>query len=98
MWRQNLVLGYRIQDSPIRGGEQPNCEFSMTKTLPMGFSWQEYWSGLPFPSPVALPDPGIGPGSPALQADSLLSEPSGKPNLETALRQSEWFPSGSLQM
>ena len=41
------------------------------------FSWQEYWSGLPFPSPGDLPDPGIEPGSPALQADSLLSEPSG---------------------
>ena len=32
----------------------------------MGFSWQEYWSGLPFPSPGDLPDPGIEPGSPAL--------------------------------
>ena len=38
---------------------------------------QEYWSGLPFPSPVDLPDPGIEPGSPALQADSLLTEPQG---------------------
>ena len=37
----------------------------------MGFSRQEYWSGLPFPSPGDLPDPGIEPGSPALQADSL---------------------------
>ena len=43
--------------------------------LSMGFSKQEYWSGLPFPSPGDLPDPGIEPGSPALQADSLLSEP-----------------------
>ena len=41
----------------------------------MGFSRQEYWSGLPFPSPGALPDPGIKPRSPVLQADSLLSEP-----------------------
>ena len=40
---------------------------------------QEYWSGLPFPSPGDLPDPGIEPGSPALQADSVLSEPLGKP-------------------
>ena len=38
----------------------------------MGFSRQEYWSGLPFPSPGDLPNPGIEPGSPALQADSLL--------------------------
>ena len=44
----------------------------------MGFSRQEYWSGLPFPSPGHLPDPGIEPRSPALQADSLLSEPQGK--------------------
>ena len=45
----------------------------------MGFSRQEYWSGLPFPSPGDLPDPGTEPRSPALQADALLSEPPGKP-------------------
>ena len=45
----------------------------------MGFSRQEYWSGLPFPSPGDLPDPGIKPGSPALQADVLTFEPPGKP-------------------
>ena len=44
----------------------------------MEFSRQEYWSGLPFPSPGDLPDPGIKPGSPALQADALPSEPPGK--------------------
>ena len=44
----------------------------------MGFSRQEYWSGLPFPCPGYLPDPGIEPGSPALQADALPSEPPGK--------------------
>ena len=47
--------------------------------LSMGFSRQEYWSGLPFPSPGDLPDPGIEPRSPALQADSLTSEPPEKP-------------------
>ena len=41
---------------------------------PMGFSRQEYWNGLPFPSPGDLPDPGIEPRSPALQADTLTSE------------------------
>ena len=46
--------------------------------LSMGFSRQEYWSGQPFPSPGYLPNPGIDPRSPALQADSLLSEPPGK--------------------
>ena len=40
----------------------------------MGFSRQDYWSGLPFPSPEDLPDPGIEPRSPSLQADSLPSE------------------------
>ena len=43
--------------------------------LSMGFSRREYWSGLPFPSPGDLPDPGIKPKSPALKADSLPAEP-----------------------
>ena len=47
--------------------------------LSMGFSRQEYWSGLPFPSPGDLPDPGIEPWSPALQADNLPTELWGKP-------------------
>ena len=41
----------------------------------MGFSSQEYWSGMPFPSPEDLPDLGTEPGSPALRADALPSEP-----------------------
>ena len=45
----------------------------------MEFSRQEYWSRLPFPSPGDLPDPGIKPRSPTLQADALPSEPPGKP-------------------
>ena len=45
----------------------------------MGFSRQEYWSGLPFPSPGDLPDLGIEAGSRTLQADALPSEPPGKP-------------------
>ena len=44
-------------------------------SLSMEFSRQEYWSGLPFPSPGDLPDPEIEPRSPALQADTLTSEP-----------------------
>ena len=44
----------------------------------MGFSRQEYWSGLPFPSPGDLPNPRIEPESPALQADAVPSEPPGK--------------------
>ena len=72
--------------------------------LSVGFSRQEYWSGLPFPSPGEdLPNPGIEPRSPALQADSLPSKPSGKPqsvfsyinemSFETS--KVEGFPGGS---
>ena len=46
--------------------------------LPMEFSRQEYWSGLPYPSPGDLPNPRIEPRCPALQVDSLQSEPPGK--------------------
>ena len=46
----------------------------------MGFSKQEFWSGVPFPSPGDLSNPGIEPGSPALQADSLLAEDQGSSN------------------
>ena len=49
---------------------------------PVEFSRQEYWSGLSFPSPGDLPDPGIEPRSPALQADALPSQPPGKPRCE----------------
>ena len=45
--------------------------------LSMGFSRQEYWNGSPFPSPGDFPNPGIDPGSPALQAETLSSEPPG---------------------
>ena len=48
--------------------------------LSMGFSRQEYWSGLPFPSPGDLPNPGIEPGFPTLEADALTSEPPGNQN------------------
>ena len=61
--------------------------------LSMGFSRQEYWSGLPFPSSGDLPYPGIEPRSPALQADTLTSEPPGKYTyyLKTVMIQLEYF-------
>ena len=62
------MLVAKLSDSPQPHGLQPT-------RLSVGFSRQEYWSGLPFPSPGDLPDPGIKPKSPALQADSLLSKP-----------------------
>ena len=55
------------------------CTVALQAPLSMGFSRQEYWSGLPFPSPGDLPDPGIKPRSPALQADALTSAPPGRP-------------------
>ena len=58
----------------------------------MGFSRQEYWSGLPFPSPGDLPDPGIEPRSPALKADALTSEPPGKPKIKHGT--TDWFQIG----
>ena len=53
--------------------------------LSMGFSRQEYCSGLPFPSPRDLPDPGVEPRSPTLQADVLTSEPPEKPSQSLVL-------------
>ena len=55
-------------------------------SLSMGFSRQKHWSGLPFPSPGDLPNSGIEPRSPALQADALPSEPPGKPSTEPLLK------------
>ena len=55
----------------------------------MGFSRQEYWSGLPFPSPGDLPSPGIKPRSPALQADASTSEPPGKCTVNVPTKQTE---------
>ena len=54
--------------------------------LSMEFSRQEYWWGWPFPSPGDLPNPGIKPRSPALQPDSLLSEPPGEPISEKSFQ------------
>ena len=63
-----------VSDSSGPHGLQP------TRLLcPWAFSRQEYWSGLPWPPSRDLPDPGIEPGSPALQENSLPAEPSGKP-------------------
>ena len=60
----------------------------------MGFSRQEYWSGLPFPPPGDLPNPWIEPRSPTLQADALISEPPGKqcgrPAFDPWVRKSPW--------
>ena len=69
--------------------------------LSMGFSKKKYWSGVPFPPPGDLPNPGVEPMSPALQVDSLLSEPPQKPSLAPVLTSwiqncAEWEGSVSL--
>ena len=69
-----------MPDQSLGHGKLSAVPWTVAHRVPvsMEFSRQEYWSGLPFPSPVFLPDPGIKSGSPALQADSLPSEPPGK--------------------
>ena len=76
--------------------KQEESESEITQSCPTATPWtvayqappsmeffrHEYWSGVPLPSPVDLPDPGIEPGSPALQADALPSEPPGEPILD----------------
>ena len=57
------------------------CTAAHQTPLYMGFPRQEYWSGFPFPSPGNLPDPGIEPGSPAWQADSLPLSRLGSPRI-----------------
>ena len=59
----------------------PPCTAVCKAPLSVGFSRQEYWSGLPFPSPGDLPDSGIESRSPALEADALTSKPPGKPGV-----------------
>ena len=58
----------------------------------MGFSRQEYWNGLPCPSPGDFLDPRIEPGSPTLQADSLLSEPPGNKLFKTIIQKPPGYP------
>ena len=61
----------------------------------MGFSRQKYWSGLPFPSPGDLTDPGMELRSPALQADALLSEPPGKIKIHNITSKTQYMEEGS---
>ena len=63
------------------------CSVARLAALSMGFSRQEYWNGLPCPPPRDLPNPGIEPRSPALQVDSLPSEPPGKPRASVSIIQ-----------
>ena len=75
-----VCLGFPIKwsRSAVSNSLRPHGLQSYQVPPPKGFSRQEYCSGLPFPSPGDLPDPGTEPRSPALQADALPSEPPGK--------------------
>ena len=67
--------------------------------LSMGLSRREHWSGLSFPSPGDLPDPGIEPGSPALASGHFTAEPPGNPRWPVNGAQGKWtlrFPDGSI--
>ena len=74
-----LQAGERKSRSVMSNSLWPHGLYSCN---PMEFSRPEYWSGKPFPSPGDLPNPGIKPRSPTLQADSLLTDPPGKPTIE----------------
>ena len=65
--------------------DSDSMDYSPPAPLMMEFSGQEHWGGLTFPSPGDLPNPGIEPGSPALEADALTSEPPGKPSVPIQL-------------
>ena len=70
--------GHSVRPSKLLQSCPTLCDLmdcSLPGSLSMGFSRQEYWSGLPFPSPGDLPNPGIEPGSPSLEAEALTSEP-----------------------
>ena len=67
---ESETISHSVVSDPLQPHQAP---------LSIEFSRQEYWSVLPFPSPGDLPNPGFKPRSPALQADSLQSEPPGKP-------------------
>ena len=75
---KSTVLGAVLSHSVVSDSCDP-VDCSRRAPLSMGFSRQEYWSGLPCPPPGDLPNPGTEPRSPGLQADSLPSEPPGKP-------------------
>ena len=74
-WSHLLTVTHSVMSNSLMTPWDVACQ----APLSMGCPRQEYWSGLPFPSPGDLPDPGIEPKSHALQANSLSSEPPGKP-------------------
>ena len=106
--RRTRTSGFRVVRENVQrkgGGGGLVIQSCLTLTTPwtvarqpplsIAFSRQEYWGGLPFPSPGDLPDPGIEPTSPALQAVSLPTEPSGKPTTQRKPLKSQYKPQSS---
>ena len=77
-WYISLIVAFKL--SEVAQSCLTLCDFAYQAPQPVGFSRQEYWSGLPFPSPGDQPHPGIEPDSPELQADALPSKPPGLPS------------------
>ena len=80
-----VVFSFSRRSSQPRDGTQVSHIAGRFITRLATREAQEYWSGYPIPSPADLPDPGIEPGSPAVQVDSLPTELSGKPTQGTGL-------------
>ena len=76
------LLLIRVLCSVVSSSLQPCGLWPARLLCPWGLSRQKYWSGLPCPPPRGLPNPGIEPRSPTLQADSLPAEPQGKPSVD----------------
>ena len=80
-----VIIYFAVDFQPVQFFETP-WTIAHQAPLSMGFSRQEFWSGLPFPPRGDLPHPGINLGSPVLQVDSLLSEPLGKPQVALVVK------------
>ena len=77
--QRKLKVSWKLSHSVVSDSLRPPWTVAHQASPSMGFSRKDYCSGLPFPSPEDLPDPGIESRSPTLEADALTSEPPGKP-------------------
>ena len=89
-WKDKLLKVWKLSLHHVQLFSAP-WTVACQAPLSMEFPRQEYWSGFPSPSPGDLPDPGIKPGSPALQEDSLPTEPPGKLSYSKATPVSSLF-------
>ena len=89
---RQLKYKYKVKVKSLSRVQFFATQWTIAHQVPpsMGFSRQEYWSGLPILSPGDLYDPGIKPRSPTFQAGALTSEPPGKPNIKVYVMLHEW--------